>query len=89
MSSLLNYFQRTSGVPVLPNPSGSLSSSVSSQTISEANRHVEKEMNKVKEKRGPYKRYYFSRKIMILPLNSVDTAQKLGLILEDMLVIMV
>ena len=41
----------------LPNPNGSLSSTVSSRAIVEANRLVEKEMNMTKVKRGPYKRY--------------------------------
>lgn len=52
MSSMLSYFQRDG----LPNPSGSLSSSLSPRAIAEANREVEKEITKTKEKRGSYNR---------------------------------
>ena len=44
---LLKYFKRKHE---LPNPMGSLSSSISPQAIASANRKVEEEITKVKEK---------------------------------------
>lgn len=54
MSSLLNYFQR---INRLPNPNGSLSASVSTRAIVEGNRQFQKEMDKLRVKRGAYKKY--------------------------------
>ena len=50
--ALLKYFKRKHE---LPNPRGSLSSSISPRAIASANREVEEEIRKAKEKkRGPY-----------------------------------
>ena len=49
---MLKYFKRKHE---LPNPRGSLSSSISPRAIASANREVEEEIRKAKEKkRGPY-----------------------------------
>ena len=83
MSTLLNYFQRANG---LPNPNGPLSTTVSRRAIEEANIQVQKELNKEKKKRGPYKRYMYAYKQNVLPYTiSVDMAQTLELILVNML----
>ena len=53
--ALYKYFKRKED---LPNPRGSLSSSISPRAIASANREVEEEIRKQKEKksRGPYKK---------------------------------
>ena len=62
--SLLNYFKRKKD---LPNPRGSLSSSISPRAIALANREVQEEIRRAKEnKRGPYNKLVVSLTTSIL-----------------------
>ena len=52
--SIRQYFKPRDG---LPDPKGSLSTSMSSLVIASANREVEKALEAVSKKRGPYRKY--------------------------------
>ena len=52
--ALLRYLKPTDG---LPDPKGSLSSSMHLQAISQANKEVRESMKSVSRKRGPYQVY--------------------------------
>ena len=68
--SVRQYFKPRDG---LPDPKGSLSTSMSSLVIASANREVEKALEAVSKKRGPYRKYVVQYYLVLYCYNSCET----------------